>query len=333
MRIAISVDTEADAQWSHGGPLTTRNVAFWEPFQEVCERYGAAPTYLITTEIAEDERAVALLTAWQRRGAAEVGAHLHTWSTPPFFDRPGLRHNDAIHAFASQLPDDLLREKIVTLTRQITETCGIRPTSHRSGRFGFDHRAADLLAAEGYVVDSSVTPYWSWSRWHGLDGRGGPDFSHHDPRPFRIRQAHDPRLIEVPVTVLPTYATLRRRAALLRAYNVAPVRAIRRFLLAHWLRPQPLWLTPDPRYSPDDLLSVWHTAALLDLPCAVYMVHSSELMPGGSPFRPDADSVRGLLDDLDTWLAAIMREGARPVTLTELARELAEMGPMEDRSL
>ncbi len=60
----LTVDTEADNQWSHGVPLTTENVRYWEPFQRVCREHGVAPTYLVTSEIAADPVAQALLRGW-----------------------------------------------------------------------------------------------------------------------------------------------------------------------------------------------------------------------------------------------------------------------------
>ncbi len=144
MRLAVTIDTEADGQWDYGAPLTTRNVAFWAPFQELCERHGVTPTYLVTSEIVDDERAREQLASWLSRGAAEVGAHLHPWTTPPFADVPGLRHNDPVHAFPSQLPDELLADKLETLTVEVAAGFGRRPTSYRAGRFGFDGRSAAI---------------------------------------------------------------------------------------------------------------------------------------------------------------------------------------------
>jgi hypothetical protein len=43
MNLIVSLDTEADNQWDCGRPLTTENVRYWSPFQQVCERYGFAP--------------------------------------------------------------------------------------------------------------------------------------------------------------------------------------------------------------------------------------------------------------------------------------------------
>jgi hypothetical protein len=324
VKLAVTIDTEADNQWDHGRPITTKNVEFWSPFQELCERHGVVPTYLVATEITENERARELLTRWWRSEVAEVGAHLHSWTTPPFLDRPGLRYNDPEHAFASQLPDDLLREKLSTLTEQITAAFGARPSSHRAGRFGFDRRAAAYLADEGYLVDSSVTPLTSWKNCAGLHGRGGPDFTQHTPPPFLVASASEKRLIEVPVTIVVTYALLRWAPTVLRAYRSLPVRAVRKMALSRWLRPQPMWLAPDPRYQPEDVAAVWRCAEHLGLETAVMMFHSSELMPGGSPFRPDARAVRELLGCLDAFFGFVGQSGCDFSTLSGMAAGLSE---------
>jgi hypothetical protein len=333
VKLAVTIDTEADAQWEPGVPITTKNVAFWPPFQELCEHHGVAPTYLVTSEIAEDERARDLLGGWAARGAAEIGAHLHPWTTPPYADRPGLRYNDLVHAFPSQLPDELLLEKTTTLTGQIKAAFGSRPTSYRAGRFGFDRRLARYLADAGYAVDSSVTPLWDWRTYPGLDGAGGPDFRAQPPQPFLIRGSGPHRLLEIPVTLFATYAPLRRCPALLEAYRSLPVRAARRLLLSRWLLPQPMWLAPDPRYSAEDIASVWRCASESGLTTAVMMFHSSELMPGGSPFRPDAVSVRDLLTCLDTFFTHVRRLGDGFATLSRLAADVTAGPPPAARSL
>ena len=130
MKLAVTIDTEADGQWDYGSPLTTRNVEYWLPFQDLCERHGVVPTYLLTSEIIEDDRARDLLTEWRRRGSCEIGTHLHPWTTPPFADRDGFRRNDTVHAFPSQLPDDLLREKTAQPHRAVLAAFGERPTAY-----------------------------------------------------------------------------------------------------------------------------------------------------------------------------------------------------------
>ncbi|MBE0653874.1 MAG: hypothetical protein IH594_08755, partial [Bacteroidales bacterium] len=158
MKFIITIDTEGDNQWDHGRDLTVENIKFVPRFQALCEKYGIKPTYLVTSEVCQDVFAKGLFTEYLSEGLAEVGAHLHSWTTPPFLQRDGFRKNDASHAFASELPYDLLNDKIATLTEQITASFGQRPTSFRSGRYGFNGNVAKSLIANSYVVDSSVTP-------------------------------------------------------------------------------------------------------------------------------------------------------------------------------
>jgi len=332
MKFVASLDVEADNQWDHGGSVSTRNVESWPPFQEFCERHGIAPTYLLTSEIVADDRARELLAGWRSRGAAEIGAHLHPWTTPPFIDAPGLRANDSLHAFPCELPDDLLREKVATLTAQIRDAFGFSPTAFRAGRYGFDGRLARCLADEGFVVDSSVTPGRDWADTPGMRG-GGPDFSRFSIKPFRIGGTGDPGLVEIPLTVLQTYRVFDRFPGLLRAYRSLPVRAVRKVVLHRYLRKQPMWLNPHPDYRARDLGLVWRRAEEAGAEVAVMNFHSSELMPGGSPFRPTPASVSDLYALLDEFFRFIRGRGAQFVGLTEAARSVAERPDLEVRPL
>ena len=323
MRIVVTVDTEADDQWRHGTPLTTDNVLWWGPFQELCERHEAPPTYLVTSEIAADERAVAFLAPLAGRGAAEVGAHLHPWTTPPFGAEAGLAWNDAAHAYPCHLGEALLAAKLASLTTQITDAFGPAPTSFRAGRFGLDATGARLLAELGYVVDSSVTPYVSWAGNLGRPGwGGGPDYRDHGPYPFRVDGTGTPGLVELPVTILPTYAFTRRCRVLRERWEARPLRIARRRVHA-WRRPQPLWLRPRPEYGVDDLEALLREAERRHLPFAVFMFHSSELMPGASPYRPDQGSVDVLMSLLDGLFGFAREHGHSFVTLSAAGRELA----------
>ena len=326
MRIVVTVDTEADGQWEHGRPLSTANVASWPDFQELCERHDVRPTYLITSEIAQDPSAVSFLRPRAAAGELEVGAHLHPWTTPPFGEQPGLRENDDVHAFPCQLSPALLRSKLETLTDQVAETAGARPTSFRAGRFGMDATGARLLARLGYVVDSSVTPYVSWEGHDGLPGAGGgPDFRRHGARPFRVAGTGAPGLVELPVTIMPTYALTRLSPWLLDHWRGRPGRLKgrgQRFLP----RPQPLWLRPRPEYVLGDLQALLARAERDRMSCAVFMFHSSELLAGASPYRSsqaDIDELLTLLDDLFAWSR---RRGHSFVTLSRAGQALAAGG-------
>jgi hypothetical protein len=327
----VTIDTEADNQWDHGAPLRTRNVGFWEPFQAVCERSDVVPTYLITSEIAADSEAQALLRTWAGAGTAEVGTHLHPWTTAPFVDRPGLTFNDPQHAFLTELPDQLLVDKLHTLTREIEEYVGIRPTSFRAGRFGFDMRVARVLGRLGYVVDSSVTPLTEWSAHEGLRGRGGgPDFRTCGLQPFFLQGTGTPGVLEIPVTIVSTYSLLRRFPRLLPAVQTLPVRAARKLLLRRWMCPQPVWLRPTPEFSQSDLQNAWRVAERQGVPVAVMMFHSSELMPEGSPYRASQASVDELLDLLEEFFYFARARGAEPATLSAAASSVSSSSQLEE---
>lgn len=328
MIFAMTVDTEADNQWDKGVPLTTKNVGYWQPFQAVCDKHGIVPTYLITSEIAADPEAQRLLRGWVASKRAEVGAHLHAWTTPPYVDEPGFRLNDPAHAFLSEMPDHLVWEKLTTLTTEIEKGLGARPTSFRAGRFGFDARCADALAALGYIVDSSVTPLTDWSAQEGLPGRcGGPDFTSHEALPFVVECTAGPGLLELPVTIVTTYALLRRFSTAYRLYRSFPLRPARNRLFGRWLRQQPIWLKPSPKTSVSDLSCAWRECQRMGGEVAVMILHSSELMPGGSPYRPTPSSVDELLKTLDVFFRFVRDSGGTPATLSGAARQVMSRCP------
>lgn len=334
MIFVVTIDAEADNQWDHGTPLTTRNVHYWEPFHAICVKHGVTPTYLTTSEIAADPDAQSQLRTWVGGGTAEVGAHLHPWTTPPFVDEPGLRFNDAAHAFPSELPDELIARKLEVLTGEIEDGLGIRPTSFRAGRFGFDLRAARVLSRLGYVVDSSVTPLTDWRGHRGLPHlSGGPDFTAHSIRPFVVQDTGRPRLLELPVTIVPTHPLLRRFPSLVRVYRSLPMRAARKVSFGHRSCPQPVWLRPTPDHTQSDLRAAWHACQQEGSPVAVMMFHSSELMPAGSPYRTTESSVRDLLSLLDAFFGFVRDCGGAPASLTPAALELASSGDLQARRL
>jgi hypothetical protein len=111
MELTISIDTEADNQWEHGRELTVENIKFVPRFQDLFNKYQFKPTYLVTSEICEDLFAPKIFGDYLSEEKAEIGAHLHSWTTPPFLEKDGYRYNDNSYAFANELSVDLITEK------------------------------------------------------------------------------------------------------------------------------------------------------------------------------------------------------------------------------
>ena len=264
MNFILTIDTEGDNQWDHGCELTVENIKFIPRFQDLCNKYLISPTYLVTSEVCEDSYAKEIFTDYLSKDAAEIGAHLHSWTTPPFHDRDGYRYNDPNHAFATELPGNLLSDKIKNLTNQIETSFGKRPLSFRSGRYGFNENVARILSDNSYLVDSSITPYTSWSDYKGIaDGMGGPDFMDSTPFPSTYNFVNS-SLLEIPITILPTRFPLNRSKAIATTYfskvesNIF-LRVFRKLLF----RNQPLWLRPQP-FMNIDLFDELLTEAIKD---------------------------------------------------------------------
>ena len=322
MKFILTIDTEGDNQWDHGRILSTENIRYVPRVQKQCNEFSIKPTYLLTSDICEDAYAQSLFRGFLESNQAEVGAHLHSWTTPPYYDRIGLKHNDYHHAFASELPVELLNEKLKNLTLQIESAFGAKPRAFRSGRFGFNENVARSLVENGYLVDTSVTPFTSWRGMPGIqDGAGGPDFLSQRPRPFKYEFSTG-SLVEIPVTVLPTRFPLNINHKIAERYfrnvgNHLFLRAIRKV----FYRFQPLWLSPYNWMDINLLKEVVEEAERLNLPYLVMIFHSSEVMPGCSIYRPTIDSIEELYNLLNDFFTLLKDKGIASSTLTEAAIE------------
>jgi hypothetical protein len=321
LKFILTIDTEGDNQWDHGRELTVENIKYVPRFQELCEKYQISPTYLVTSEVCGDGYARELFSGYVSRDKAEVGTHLHSWTTPPFADTEGLTFNDPNHVFATELSEELLRAKLRNLTESIEASFGKRPTSFRSGRFGFNNTVARLLAESSYLIDSSVTPYTSWTVNKGLPrGAGGPDFLDSNPFPYRY-DFDGTSLLEIPVTILPTRFPLKNNNRLAVSYfrqvdsNIL-LKVLRKLFFSN----QPLWLRPLEWMSIELFRELLDEASRIRLPYLVMMFHSSELMPGCSIYRKDEGSVEELYELLEGLFILLKERKIESVTLTEAAK-------------
>lgn len=321
MNFILTIDTEADNQWDHGRGLTVENIRFVPRLQELCNKYQIKPTYLVTSEVCEDSFAREIFCDYIENDEAEVGAHLHPWTTPPFLNKEGYRYNDRHHSFASEIPEDLLLNKLRYLTDQIGTAFGKRPTSFRSGRYGFNEAVARALMTNEYLVDSSVTPFIDWSANKGVPGlKGGPNFM--ESRPFPYTYNHQGNtLLELPVTIVPTKFPLNKYNKFTGFYfNNVNRNFILKSIRSMFFRYQPLWLRPYPWMTLPLLDEVMKEAINLKLPYVVMIFHSSELMPNCSIYRADSEAVEKLYELLEGFFALLAFYGIHSVSLTEAAR-------------
>jgi hypothetical protein len=331
MQIIVTVDTEPDNEWSEGPSLRCDNLRHVPRFQELCDRFRFPVSYLITYDVARDPVGIELLRDYLARGVCEVGAHLHPWSTPPgsTAGKTGDRYS---RPFPCEYPEAVLREMCANLTEAIERAFEVRPTSYRAGRFGFDEVGARLLLELGYTVDCSVTPGVSWARHVGRPGgNGGPSFLEAPAYPYfispdRITRPGDGKLLELPVTILYLRWPFVRQG---RATEIWTRAAEGRLLgkVARRLGYARKWFRPYPNSRGKDLIEVYRAAKRAELPVLQMMLHSSELMPGASPYRPDQESIERLYEDLEEVFVAVSSDGVTGTTLAGFAGEMCGSFP------
>jgi hypothetical protein len=299
----VTVDTEGDNLWSRPRTITTRNAEYLPRFQSLCEKYGLKPTYLTNWEMANCSAFVELGKEVIRRGTGEIGMHLHAWNSPPAFAL--TPDDDRFQPYLTEYPAEQIREKVKAMTDRLAEMFGRRPTSHRAGRWGFDATYARILIEHGYTVDCSVTPNVSWQFCKGDPARrGGPDYTEFPESPYILDPSDISRpgtspLLELPVTVIRT-----------RRYP-APVELARRGLAGSFFGtvamrkafPNTAWLMPTGTNGPA-LLQVLDTVRRERRPYAQFVIHSSELMLGGSPKLPDEPAIDALYADIEALFQA-----------------------------
>jgi hypothetical protein len=240
------------------------------------------------------------------RDAGEIGMHLHAWNTPPL---ASLTEDDFLHQpYLIEYPEPVMRAKIRAITRLLEDRFDRKMVSHRAGRWALDGRYAAMLLDEGYLVDCSVTPGVDWSATPGNpDGNGGSDYTSFPDRPYflspsDISMPSTGTLLEVPMTVQPSRLFLRSPWA----YRAPGLRRVIRKI-----SPARCWLCPVAlleKHNLDAMLGLARRARTGRPTHMEFMLHSSELMPGGSPsFQSTSDIDRMyarmevLFEELSGW--------------------------------
>jgi hypothetical protein len=299
----ITIDTEGDDLWARPREITTRNAEYLPRFQALCERFGFKPVYLTNYEMAMSDAFVEFARDVLARGAGEVGMHLHAWNSPPLV--PLTSDDFHFQPYLIEYPDAVMKEKIKVVTRLLEDRFDQAMLSHRAGRLGFDGRYAAMLLDEGYRVDCSVSPGLDWSGTLGdPGGNGGTDYRHfpHDPYFLSLTDISEPTsagLLEVPMTI--------RRSGLFRrapwVYRIPLLRQTANRLVSPALN----HLCPA-ESNLRGMLRATRTARAESAAHLDFSLHSSELMPDGSPtFRNASDIERLyehleiLFEELSTW--------------------------------
>lgn len=323
----VTVDTEEEWDWAAGyptGPTRVSNIQHLPGFQDRCERHGAAVTYFVNHAVlaAPDARRVVLDLA--KRPKVEIGLHIHPWNTPP------LQPVDAVpvrDSFLHNLPPDLALAKLRTVLDAFREH-GLKPTSYRGGRYSTTPEIQNFLRDNGFVADCSVLPYTTWA------DEKAPDYRHRDPFPVRLppRRPGDSALWELPLTLGFTRRPFGFWRRFLAAAKETPLRHLRLVGLLDRLGiVRTSWLNFENPLG-ERMLDFLRVVRAARLPAVCFTLHSSSLLPGGSPYSRSAADVDRLFAKADAALAAVAADPEfRPATSSDVARTLETRHHARDR--
>ena len=294
----MTIDTEEDGAWDGKYPrhdeCTVKNVAYLQSFQNFCNRLGVLPTYLIDFPVANNKESISVLKSFSDQKNCEIGSHVHSWCNPPYEAENNIRNT-----FLNNLPQDLQLKKLKVLTEAIEDNFSIKPVSYRAGRYGFDASSIPVLEELEYKVDTSIVPF------RNVKNVDEPSFGKVQLEPFfldykDISHEGNSSILEIPITVEFT----RRIPGFLKSiYPDFPDIGFRR-LLRKFFDVDLIWLRPS-YASLNQMIKLVDSVIASQNTVLNMMFHSSELMPGGSPYNETPEDVSNFLLKIETLIQYI----------------------------
>ncbi len=304
----VTVDTEEEWDWASGyptGPTRTTNISRLPAFQDACEKHAAAVTYFVNHAVLADDASAEIICALAARPRVEIGMHVHPWNTPPLQAAERVPVRDS---FIHNLPPELALAKLNAVYDAFAAR-GLKPITFRGGRYSTSALVQQWLRERGFVADASILPYTSWT------DDGAPNYAHRAPEPVRTASG----LWELPLSLGFTRGPFGFWKRALSVASVVPklVGALSKFGVA-----ERAWLNFE---NPLGERMPHLIRALLkrNVPYLCFTLHSSSLLPGGSPYAPNEAAVSAMFARLNNVLARCAADSAlEPATVAEIASRL-----------
>ena len=292
-KFLISIDTEGDNLWAWrvGDKITTENAKYLPRFQELCESYGFKPTYLTNYEMTTDPFFINYFKQRNLSGKCEIGMHLHAWNSPPEYQLPIRTDVEPGAPYLIEYPDEVMFKKVEFMTRTLENAFEQKPVTHRAGRWATNSLYFSALQNFGYKIDCSVTPGMDWSHAPGQSPDSyGSNYTTYPKYPYEIEGTD---ILEVPVTVRENHRLKLGQKPGLRKM----IKKYKEAKKGHG----PLWLRP--RTNNDNLEDLLYLVDLISKDKSadylMFMLHSSEFMPGGSPTFQTEEAIESLYSKLN----------------------------------
>ena len=243
--------------------------------------------------------------------------HCHPWNTPPYQEAMN-RHNSML----CNLPPSLQLEKLQCLHETLRRRFERPPLAFRSGRWGFGRETAGILTNLGCGVDTSITPYTSWT------ASDGPDFSSYSPHAFSFssgdlsRNDPDGDMLEIPVTIGYVGGSFSRCHQLWKRLNKPPFHQLHLAgFLANLGLLRSVWLSPE-RETPVRLVRLLRQSMREGCRIVNVFFHSSSLQVGCTPFVRTSDQKMHFFRSLWTILEFCQKSDIKSVPLSQAAKRI-----------
>lgn len=293
----FTVDTEGDNLWGwkEGREIKTTNSKELPKFQNLCNKYGVKPVYLVNYEMARDKECVDFLKNTEEKAQCEIGMHIHAWNSPPDFSLPNLYGGNA---YITEYPIDVMKSKATFLKSMLEDVFDTDIISHRSGRWATNMEYLRILREIGIKIDCSYTPGVNLSSIPGCSVPGGNDYKKSPVTVFQPVEG----LYEIPMTTrrirFIRHGTFKHKIkALIRGKSV-------------WCRP--LDKSVKTLVDLERKISKENKCNYIEM-----MIHSSELMPGANPYFKTKEDIELLYKTLEDFFVYVIKNGYIPVTFKE----------------
>lgn len=312
--LLVVIDTEEEFDWSQ--PFSRENTSVRtmrsiEKVQSLFDSYGIVPTYVIDYPIASQPDGYLPLQELLHDGRALIGAHLHPWVNPPYTEVVNRRNS-----FHGNLPVDLERAKVQTLTDCIQNRLGCQPIIFKAGRYGVGPNTVHILKELGYEVDLSVCPYMNYAL------EEGPDFSNVSPWPSWLGEGRD--LLEIPLTVGYTGHLRGWGNSVHRLIDSGLMKTLHGpglFSRLGWLNK--VWLSPE-GYETGEHMELVRTLFREGLRVFSFAFHSPSVEPGCTPYVRSNAELEQFLDKFRKFFDFFFGEmGGVASTPLEVKRQFA----------
>ena len=198
--VITSLDVEEEGLFSGSYPrkkLAVSNVSQLPILGPLSLDLGFPLTLFCTYSVFANAEAAKTVGWMKERCGAEIGAHLHHWSTPPYLENESEKPERT-----DKMPEDLFISRLDSLLKAGKSFLGEPLRVFRMGRWDLKSRLLPILAGHGIKVDSSVNPLRAF--------RAGPNHFDAPADPYWVEFADGSRILEAPITQISLFPGLAR---------------------------------------------------------------------------------------------------------------------------